>query len=164
AEVDYGRSLATFTVNSHLELLNLNLPRNLYQTNCVNNLGDAACGVNLSSYVTSPAARSGCTQSVLIFTGAIDQSLGGAFNAGKCVGVTGANAGLARTVQYTGTAYTPGDTIQLLTPFPTAPAAGDSFQVFYGCDKTLGQNGCPKFNNTPRFKGFPFVPVPVTAA
>ena len=31
AEVDAGRSLATFSINSHLELLNQQMPRNLYQ-------------------------------------------------------------------------------------------------------------------------------------
>src|SRR5579863_6112809 len=50
AEIDLGRGVATFSINSHLELLNLNLPRNLWQPGCVNSLGDPSCGVNLASF------------------------------------------------------------------------------------------------------------------
>jgi hypothetical protein len=42
-------------------------------------------------------------------------------------------------------------------------AAGDAFQIYPGCDKTLSSNGCAKFANTARFWGSPYVPVPETA-
>ncbi|HJT07365.1 MAG TPA: DUF2163 domain-containing protein, partial [Stellaceae bacterium] len=65
AEVDAGRSLATFNINSHLELLNQNLPRNLYQPGCVNTLGDASCGVALASFAVTATAGAGSTASVI---------------------------------------------------------------------------------------------------
>jgi hypothetical protein len=54
-------------------------------------------------------------------------------------------------------------TIALLAPFPNAAAAGDAFTIYPGCDKTLDANGCAKFANTARFKGYPYVPDPQTA-
>jgi hypothetical protein len=54
-------------------------------------------------------------------------------------------------------------TVSLIAPFPTAPASGDAFQIYPGCDKTLDANGCAKFANTARFRGFPYVPSPETA-
>jgi len=65
AEIDAGRSLATFTVSSHLELLNQNLPRNLYQSGCVNTLFDASCALRRASFAVSGSATSGSTQSVV---------------------------------------------------------------------------------------------------
>lgn len=161
ADIDCGRSLATFTVNSHLELLNISLPRNLWQASCVNNLGDASCTVDLSGYAVSGAAATGSTASV------VAASLGNAtgyFDLGKIIFTGGANAGLWRGVKswVAGSAGASG-TVSLLAPFPAAPAAGDGFTIYPGCDKSLGANGCAKFSNTAHFRGFPYVPTPETA-
>jgi uncharacterized phage protein (TIGR02218 family) len=158
AEIDLGRAVATFTINSHLELLNLQLPRNLWQPGCVNSLGDPSCGVNLPSFAVSGAAAAGSSASVI--TASLGQPTS-YFDQGKIVFAGGANAGLSRSVKYW-VAGAPG-VIALLAPFPNAPATGDAFSIYPGCDKTLGPNGCAKFANTARFKGYPFVPTPDTA-
>jgi uncharacterized phage protein (TIGR02218 family) len=158
AEIDLGRAVATFTINSHLELLNLQLPRNLWQPGCVNSLGDASCGVTLASFAVTGSAAAGSSQS------AVAASLGqatGYFDQGKIAFTSGANAGLTRSVK-AWVAGSPG-TIALLAPLPNAPAAGDAFTIYPGCDKTLDANGCAKFANTARFKGYPYVPDPQTA-
>jgi len=158
AEIDLGRAAATFSVNSHLELLNLQLPRNLWQPGCVNSLGDASCGVNLAAYAIGGSAAAGSTAHL------VNASLGppsGYFDQGKLTFTSGANAGLWRSVK-SWTQGAPG-TIALLAPFPQAPAPGDAFAIYPGCDKTLGGNGCAKFANTARFRGFPYVPSPETA-
>ncbi len=158
AEVDAGRSVATFTVNSHLELLNLQMPRNLYQPGCVNNLGDASCAVSLASFATSGTALAGSSASVL--TASLAQATG-YFDQGKLTFTGGANAGLWRSVK-SWVAGSPG-TLSLLAPFPNAPAAGDAFTLYPGCDKTLGTNGCAKFSNQANFRGMPYIPTPDTA-
>lgn len=158
AEIDFGRAIATFTINSHLELLNLQLPRNLWQPGCVNSLGDASCGVDLMSFSVSGSAAAGSSQSTI--AASLAQATG-YFDQGKIAFSSGANAGLTRSVK-TWVAGSPG-TIALLAPFPNAPAAGDAFAIYPGCDKTLGTNGCAKFANTARFKGYPYVPDPQTA-
>ncbi len=158
AEVDLGRSLATFNVNSHLELLNLNLPRNLFQSGCVNSLYDAACGVSRASYAVAGTAAGGSSPSLVNATLA---QASGWFDQGSIGFTSGPNAGFARTVK-SYIAGSPG-TLALIAPFPFAPAPGDSFTAYPGCDKTNGAGGCAKFANTARFKGFPFVPIPETA-
>ena len=158
AEIDLGRAVATFTVNSHLELLNLQLPRNLWQPGCVNSLGDASCGVNLASYAVAGAAAAGSSAHVVMASLA---QVTGYFDQGKIAFSAGANAGLTRSVK-SWVAGAPG-TIALLAPLPNAPQPGDAFAIYPGCDKTLGVNGCAKFANAARFRGFPYVPTPDTA-
>jgi uncharacterized phage protein (TIGR02218 family) len=158
AEIDLGRAIATFTINSHLELLNTQLPRNLWQPGCVNSLGDASCGVDLASFGIGGSAASASSASVIAAT--LVQATG-YFDQGKLAFTSGANAGLTRSVK-SWVAGSPG-VIALLAPFPNAPAAGDAFTIYPGCDKTLGPNGCAKFANTARFKGYPFIPTSETA-
>ena len=158
AEIDLGRAVATFTINSHLELLNQQLPRNLWQPGCVNSLGDASCGVDLAAYAIAGTVVAGSTAHLVNATLAQPS---GYFDQGKLGFTTGANAGLSRSVK-SWVSGTPG-VIALLAPFPQLPAAGDAFTIYPGCDKTLGGNGCAKFANTARYRGFPFVPIPETA-
>jgi len=158
AEIDLGRAVATFTINSHLELLNLQLPRNLWQPGCVNSLGDASCGVDLASFGIGGNAAAGSSTSVV--AASLAQATG-YFDQGKIAFSIGANAGLTRSVKRW-VAGSPGS-IALLAPLPNAPASGDAFTIYPGCDKTLGANGCAKFANTARFKGYPFVPTADTA-
>jgi uncharacterized phage protein (TIGR02218 family) len=158
AEIDLGRAVASFSVHSHLELLNVQLPRNLWQPGCVNSLGDASCGVNLAAFAVGGAATAGSTAHL------INASLAqgsGYFDQGKITFTSGANAGLSRSVK-SWSVGAPG-VIALLAPFPNAPQAGDGFSIYPGCDKTLGPNGCAKFANTARFRGFPFIPTSETA-
>jgi uncharacterized phage protein (TIGR02218 family) len=157
AEIDVGRSLATFTVNSHLELLNQNLPRNLYQAGCLNTLFDAACGLNAESFAIIGVA--GATSLAYNIKATLSQE-SGYFDLGKIVFTSGLNNGLSRTVK-TYVKGTPGS-VHLIAPFPNAPSVGDSFKLYPGCDKR--QNTCSdKFNNLARFRGFPYIPENATA-
>jgi uncharacterized phage protein (TIGR02218 family) len=157
AEIDAGRSLATFSVNSHLELLNLNMPRNLYQAGCVNALFDTSCTLSASSFAVSGTAAAGSTVNAV--KAALAQA-SGYFALGQITFTSGANAGVSRTVQ----AYTQGTpgSINLITPLAAAPSAGDTFIIYPGCDKQ--QSTCSaKFNNLANFRGFPYVPENSTA-
>ena len=143
-----------FTVNldSYLELLNMGWPRNLFQANCVNTLGDTACGVNLAALAVT-------SQVVGATVGSIDAVLGassGYFSFGKVKMTTGVNAGLSRGIR-TYARGNPNSTVTLLTPFPVAPAVGDQFLIYPGCDKSIGIcNG--RFANLNNFRGTPFIP------
>ena len=48
-----------FNINSHLELLNQKMPRNLYQASCINSLYDASCTLNRESFAANGTAGSG---------------------------------------------------------------------------------------------------------
>ena len=157
AEVDASRSLATFSVNSHLELLNVMMPRNLYQSGCVNSLFDASCALSASAFAVGGTALSGSTSNILSAT--LPQATG-YFSLGTVTFTSGANAGFSRTVQ----SYNKGSpgTVALISPFPSAPAAGDTFTIYPGCDKQ--QSTCSgKFANILNFRGFPYIPNPQTS-
>lgn len=153
-DVEAGRTSATIHVNSHLELLDITMPRNLYQPSCVNTLYDSSCTLNRSLFAVEGAVASGSTESVILCALARPA---GWFDLGVVQVTSGANAGFNRMVK----SYTPGK-LELVSPFPLAFAAGDRFVAYAGCDKT--QATCQgKFDNLRHFKGFPYIPPPETA-
>jgi uncharacterized phage protein (TIGR02218 family) len=157
AQVDAGRSYATFIINSWLDLLNQPMPRNVYSAGCRFNLGDSSCGVNLNLYAVAGTCAAGTSNSTIIAN--IAASNIGYFDQGKIEITSGALAGLRRTVKQVSLG-TPG-TITLLGALPSAPATNDTFIIYPGCDKTFsGANGCAKFNNQTRFGGEPLIPIP----
>ena len=71
---------------------------------------------------------------------------------------SGANANVRATVK----SVAAGVALTLIYPLPVAPAVGDAFTVYAGCDHT--QATCQsRFNNLANFRGFPFVPPPQIA-
>lgn len=159
AEIDAGASLATLTINTPLELLNLQLPRNVAQIKCMNNLGDSTCLATVPS-TTGVVGAAGDKSN---FSCSISGSFAdGTFDEGKVVFTSGVLDGFTATIKtctFGGT-----DGISLVGFLPALPAPGDTFNIFYGCNKSLTDtNGCPKFSNTEHFRGFPFVPQPSVA-
>lgn len=157
--VDASRSMATFRIASYTELLNINLPRNLYQAGCVNTLGDDACGVDLDSYAATVTVLTGSTQSAINLTSA---AAAGYYSQGKVVFNDGPNAGYWRMIK----AFTAGAPAQitLMPALPSAPVIGNSITIYPGCNKDWSDgNGCVKFANQARFRGTPDVPTAETA-
>lgn len=150
AEVDISRNLATFTINSFLELLNQNMPVNLYQASCVNTLFDTSCALNKSSFGVSADAESG--SSISSINTALTQSTG-YFNLGVITFTSGANSGVSRTIS----TFAADGTVNVIAPFPSAPATGDAFMIYAGCDKLLS-TCATKFGNLNNFRGFPYLP------
>jgi len=156
AEIDAGRSTAEFNVSSHLELLNTQMPRNLVQPGCVNNLGDATCTVSLNSYKTTGTVSSGTTIQTVNAT-LVGSFSAGTFDYGTITFTSGVNNGLTFDVKTC--VFGSPNVITLLGFMAQAPGVGDAFNLFYGCDKSYtGSNGCTKFANTSHFRGWPFVP------
>jgi uncharacterized phage protein (TIGR02218 family) len=157
AEIDAGRSLATFSVNSHLELLNLNMPRNLYQAGCVNSLFDASCTLNAASFAVAGTVSSAAGNQVTA-TGSVGAD--SYFDLGSITFTSGTNNGISRGIKNYGNS--PTSTFHLITPFPVTPLPGDTFNAYPGCDKQ--QSTCAsKFRNLAHFRGFPYVPENSTA-
>ncbi len=152
-EIDISRSIATFNINSHLELLSQQSPRELYQAGCLNTLFDAGCTLNSATYRVSGTVTS-ATASVI---GATLAQATGYFDQGKIVFTSGNNNGFTRTVK----SFTTGGTINLLVPLPYVPAVSDTFYIYPGCDKTMSTCSS-KFGNIVNFRGQPFVPSPET--
>ena len=155
AESDVDRYGARITAVSDLELLDVMVPRDVYQPGCLNTLGDALCGVNLTAAAVTGATTSASTANRTSFSHALGQAAG-FFDLGIITMTSGANSGQRRTVR----THTTG-ALAVLQPWPLPVASGDTFSVRPGCDKT--QATCTsKFSNLGRYRGMPFIPVAET--
>lgn len=145
------------TVNADTELLDMMIPRNVYQPPCMNTLYDAACGVSRAANTVSGTAQSASDSARMYFT----HNLGaaeGTYDLGVLTFTGGANAGISRTVRsYQTTAGSGVNRITLMGPMPAAVANGDAYTITKGCDRQ--QSTCnTKFSNLARFRGTPYVP------
>lgn len=161
AEVDFSNTVASFTCNSYLELLNQNLPRNLYQPGCNNTLFDASCTLSQASFSFSGTVTGSPLPYLFGISGTAAGKAAGYFNLGKVQFTSGALAGPWRGVQSHVAGSPP--VIAVYPPFFQAPAVGDAFIAVAGCDKQ--QTTCAaKFSNFQNFRGMPYVPPVETAA
>lgn len=152
--VDVGRTKATITIKSWTEVLNADMPKNLFQPPCRWTLYDIGCTLVKASFGASSAVASGSTTSVINCT--LSQAVN-YFALGTITFTSGLNNGLTRTVK----SYTPG-VLTLAFPLPNTPGVGDTFTAYPGCDKT--QATCSgKYSNLTNFRGFPYIPSTETA-
>jgi len=142
-----SRTQAVMKVKSDLVLLNIQMPRNLYQPNCIYTIYSSGCGVSQAAFANHAVVGASPTRSFIPWAGATAQFTGGVVTFGS-----GPNINQTRTIQ---SATTFG--LTLAYPLPALPLAGDAFVAYPGCDRTLG-GGCTFFNNTARYRGHPFVP------
>lgn len=161
AEVTADRARATFEVNSHLELLDKNMPRNLFQPGCTNTLFDSGCALLKAAYSVNSAVTTGATINSIRASVNLGSTTAGYYALGVVTFTSGANAGFSRTVKIHTKAGSI-STFTLLSPLPAVPAQGDTFTIYPGCDKTKATCQA-KFNNLANFRGYPYVPVNETA-
>ena len=161
-----GRSEAELTVANELVLLNVQMPRNLYQPTCIQALFDddmlaqglppTGCKLIKASYANFLTVT-GVTSASVFNTGATQAD--GYFSLGYLTFQSGENDGYTRAVQ----AYlNASGNFELTSPLPFTPSIGDTLTASPGCDHT--QATCStKFGNIVNFKGFPYVPNPTLA-
>lgn len=155
-EVDGGRTQATIKVNTHLELLGMQMPWRLFQPGCAFTLFDGRCTLNKAAFGVNANVTAGST--VRVLNTSLAQAAGWA-SLGTVKFTSGALNGKSFSVRE----HDAGGVLQPIIPFPVAPANGDTCTVYPGCDKQ--QSTCQtKFNNLIHFGGWPYVPVPETAA
>jgi uncharacterized phage protein (TIGR02218 family) len=149
AEAQSTRSSVKLTINSPLFLLNIKMPRRVWQSGCLHTLYSTACGVNRTTKAVTATVGLGSSDT-LLRCGLTNSK--GYFSQGYVEFTSGGLTGVRRTVR----SYTPGN-LNLLTPLPSIPVAGATFTAYPGCDKTMAT--CEtKFGNLPHFLGFPFIP------
>jgi uncharacterized phage protein (TIGR02218 family) len=129
----------------------------LYTAKCNADLGDGQCRVNLGD----PARRGNGVVGELLGTsiflaGGLVGFADGFFTAGRLSWSSGTNAGLSIEVKQ----HRADDGEVVLSLWQATPepiAAGDTFSVTAGCDKTLAT--CrDRFANSENFRGFPHIP------
>jgi uncharacterized phage protein (TIGR02218 family) len=155
SDIDCTRTALDIKCRSHLELLNIQMPRRLWQSSCTHVFGDAMCQFDRSRLQMIVASGPGSTPTQIAT--AIGSSPATLFVQGTITGVSGANAGSSRTV----TEIRQG--VVYVKPGYLSPVSvGDEFQLLPGCDRTLAT--CANvFNNAIHFGGFPYIPTPETA-
>lgn len=158
AEVSADRNVASFSINDYRELLNQNMPRELFAATCANTLYDVNCTVDPNSFSENATVGMNSTQTVInTFIAQAD----GYFDQGKITFTSGLNTGLSYGVSRW-VSGSPGQ-LTLVSAIPLHVVTGDVFTAFAGCDRTPGSGGCTKFSNIANFRGFPYVPPPETA-
>jgi uncharacterized phage protein (TIGR02218 family) len=150
---ELGRTTAKITVNSDLVLLDIDMPRNLYQPTCLHTLYDSGCTLAKASFSTNGTVGSGSTFSTINWSGASTS-----YQQGTITFTSGVNDGVSTTVG----AAVAGTSLSLIYPLEAAPAPGDTFTVAFGCDHTPATCNS-KFSNLKNFRGFPYVPPPQMA-
>jgi uncharacterized phage protein (TIGR02218 family) len=154
SDVDCSRTGIDMKCRSHLELLDIQMPRRLWQSACTHIFGGPMCQFDRASLAANFSAGAGSTQTMI--TNAPNSAT--PFAQGTITGLTGSNGGLSRTVA----GYVNGSTVTVKVAFPFPIAAGDQFELLPGCDRTIAT--CTNvFNNLVHFGGFPYIPTPETA-
>lgn len=145
---------ADFTVSSWMVLLNINMPRNVYQAGCQHTLYDAGCTLNPASFSASghTTASGGVSTFPTNLTTTTDD-----YALGRIVFTSGANNGISRAIRTNDGS----GNFTLMRSLPHPVGSSDNFTVYKGCDLT--QSTClNKFNNLPNFRAEPFTPPPRT--
>jgi uncharacterized phage protein (TIGR02218 family) len=166
ADVSGGRSHLEVTVNNHLQLLNTQQPVRSYQAGCTWTLYDTACGAakrTTTGAVTLVTQRWSFQTSIngdittAAGSGSSAVSLGVVLQGGQLKFTSGKNAGFTYPVKAWSS-----NTATLLRPAGLEIAVGDTFQVTWGCDKTI--RVCDAvYANKANYGGFPFIPAAETA-
>ncbi|MEC4591596.1 DUF2163 domain-containing protein [Nitrospirillum amazonense] len=162
-----GRARATLTVKGDLVLLDQQMPRNLYQANCLHTLYDSGCTLLRSRYSWSNSVAAGSIVGTIVpatpLSALAPDGAGAAvdpqgFVQGAISFTGGLNAGVVRAIKVVS-----GGNLGLAYPLPHAPAVGDPFTITYGCDHTAATCQA-RFNNLANIRAFPYIPAAETAA
>lgn len=155
AAVDVGRSYAVLNVNDFREILNISMPRNLYQAGCRFALFDDSCSLSAAAFSVVGTVL---TVSGAVITAALVQATG-YFDLGQIVMTSGENDGFQRLVRswVLGT-----NTLTMIAPFFFDVVPGDTFLIYPGCDKRL-TTCTTRFANQANFGGMPYIPAPESA-
>jgi uncharacterized phage protein (TIGR02218 family) len=152
-----SRNLVKFQCADYLYLLNVKVPTRIIQSNCPWGFADTNCSLTASTYTQNFTAKAGTTSWVLTPVTAFSQP-SDYFTQGVVKCLTGPNNGLSQAVKL----HDASGNLEVMYPWLFPPAAGDTFSVIAGCDKSV--TACTqKFDNLVHFGGMPLVPVPQSA-
>ena len=151
-----SRTQSVLKVKSALVLLNIQMPRNLFQPNCVYTVYSAGCGADEASFQQAGAVGSSPTAGVIPWSGGVPGSI--PFANGKIFFESGPAINQTRTVR----AFD-GTNLYLTYPLTVAPIAGDLFKVSPGCNRgdplaAGSTSDCLYFNRQSAYRATPRVP------
>ena len=148
-----GRTSAKLTVNSDLVLLDIDMPRNLYQPTCLHTLYDSGCTLVKNAFGTNGTVGAGSTASVINWS-----SANVTYQQGSITFTSGVNAGVTANVNSAACRHIADAGLSA-----AEPALGRRY--IHGVPGLRPHAGTcqAKFNNLANFRGFPYVPPPQMA-
>lgn len=148
---------ASFEVRSFMEVLNKQMPADIYQDTCNNDLFDTVCGASRAAFTFNGTSGASSDRKTFALNGVVQPDTFFVF--GKVVFTSGANAGQpARTIKRHASGI-----LEVFQPFPYAVASGDACTVTAGCDKLQTTCGSKFGRLSTGFQATPYIPVPETA-
>jgi uncharacterized phage protein (TIGR02218 family) len=153
--IDADSSSTTFTFTGWSGLLSDVTPPNIYQAGCRHQLFDTGCTLSAAAFVKTGTALAGSSKTKLVATPAAPSGSGN-YQLGTVKFTSGQNNGFSRLIA----AWDGISTFNFLYPMPYAVGIGDTFNIYPGCDKSLGAQGCGGFTNTINFDATPYIPLP----
>lgn len=154
-EIDLTGASAVMTIADYRQALTQQMPCNLYQGSCRHRLFDPDCTLSPAGFTSTGTAAAGSTRGKIVASSSLSAPAGSAtYSLGTLTMTSGANNGFRRFV----TKWDGAATFLLLNPFPFAIAAGDTFAVTAGCNKST--TACAAFSNLVNFGGEPYIPSP----
>ena len=161
-QVQAGRFSVDITVNDLVQVLNVQMPRNILQTGCVHALFDAGCTL-VKSANTYTGAITGGVGALAITSSALAQASGY-----FALGVITFTSGVLNGASYAVSAFAAG-VVTAVVPWAALPSIGDTYSIVPGCDKSQAMCSSGKFiiggvgaSNLPHYRGAPYVPQPET--
>lgn len=149
-----GRVEAKVKVKSALVLLNIEMPRFMWQPACLNTLYDVGCGIDENAHAETVVLGPGSTTTILYTSSAAD-----IYKLGKIYIEDDDAVTRVRSIND----VVAGSYISLSYPLDFTPESGQQFVMYEGCDRTYATCG-DQFSNQANFRGYPYVPVAETAA
>ena len=150
-----GRQTANVKVKSDLVLLNVQMPRDLWQVSCKHTWGDAGCGIDQSDFAEVGAAASGSTRTVLNWAGVTEDFVMGKVHIHNNDDVT-----RIRTILK----VNPGVSLTMIYPLDFDPGTGLTFTAYPNCRRMFERCGDYHADPENHYLGFKFIPVAETAA
>lgn len=143
---EVGRTDATLKVKSGTVLLNMPMPRALFQPTCRNRVFDAACGLDPDAFAVHGVVGASPTTTFIPWTSA---------TAGMTQGrVFFEDLGIVGVWRAIKSADTSG--LTLAYPLPEPPTPGENFTVYPGCNRTWTR--CGELGNQARYRATRFIP------
>jgi uncharacterized phage protein (TIGR02218 family) len=161
---DIDRTHVEFEVQDPLYLLNQKIPGRIVQSGCPWGFCDQNCTLSAATYTVNFTLKSGSTGVLLTPVTAFARAAG-YFSQGVVKCLTGNNAGLSQTVKL----HDSSGNLEMVLPWILPVAAGDTFSVIKGCDKSATMcaatitPGGSSVNNLVHFGGEVSVPQPLQA-
>lgn len=147
---------ADISVKGDNIIFNQYVPKNVFQTNCLNTFCDPNCTLSKADFSITTTVGPGPTVGIIPWSSTPSPSQ--IYTLGVVTFISGVNIGQSRSI-----AVSDDGGLTLRYPLFAVPAAGDAITVLQGCDKQInGGNGqsCQDRSNTQHYRGFPFVPPP----